>query len=211
MKKIKDLKTKDKILHNAIQEFIENGYHGARMQRIAERAKVNKALIFYYFSSKELIYKEVISTVINTVMDRLNKIDNKPASVREKIGQIVDTYMEVFLKYPDYVKLMQYEMVRGGPNIRKFNIFQADNVPFNPVTGTLYKYFEEKIKSGEIRKVDVFQLLLSIIGQILIVFFARPVMEIMREKYTFDIDNFMEQRKEFIVNLVMEGIGAKKC
>ena len=203
----KDLKTKDKILHFAIQEFIENGFHGARMQSIAERAKVNKALIFYYFSSKELIYKEVISTVVNTVMEKLNRIDDQPLSVRDKISQVVDIYMEVFLKYPDYVKLMQYEMVRGGPNIKKFNIFQPESVPFNPVSGKLYKYFEEKIKTGEIKKVDVFQLLLSIIGQILIVFFARPIMEIMGDKFNFDINKFMEQRKEFIVNLVMEGIG----
>lgn len=59
----KNEKTKDLILTAAIKEFANNGYQGARMNSIAKISGVNKALIHYYFKSKEDLYKSVLESI----------------------------------------------------------------------------------------------------------------------------------------------------
>ena len=84
----KEENTKKIILEAAISEFIEYGYYGARMQSIADRAKVNKAMIHYYFRNKETIYGEVINTVFDVVSEKLNKIPVGPVKPEKMIEQI---------------------------------------------------------------------------------------------------------------------------
>ena len=75
MKKKRDSKrTKEAILKAAVNEIIEHGYHGARMQAIADSAKVNKAMIHYYYKNKETMYKEALSNVMDVLIINLGKI-----------------------------------------------------------------------------------------------------------------------------------------
>lgn len=54
------ISTKEKIIEAAYKEFAEKGFDGARMQKIAERAKINKAMLHYYYKDKETLYETVI-------------------------------------------------------------------------------------------------------------------------------------------------------
>jgi TetR/AcrR family transcriptional regulator len=60
-------KTKQKILNAALKEFATLGYAGARMEKIARRAEINKAMLFYYFSSKDNLYQEVLKHVLKKI------------------------------------------------------------------------------------------------------------------------------------------------
>ena len=57
------MKTENKILKAAVETFLQYGFHGTRIQKIAEIASVNKAEIFYYFKNKELLYKAVLKLI----------------------------------------------------------------------------------------------------------------------------------------------------
>jgi len=195
-------------MHHAIHEFIEHGYHGARMQNIAERAKVNKALIFYYYTSKDQIYKEVLGRIFKTIFERLNNLSDEPTSVENKVRQIVDVYMSVLIDYPDYIKLMMYELSSGANTVKELNPFGALGMPFSPMGGKIYSFFDGKIRAGEMKQVDIIQLIISIVGQIIISFIGLPIIRTAFEsnKMDFDIKIFLEKRKDFIVNLVINGI-----
>ena len=65
------IKTEDKIFDSAMKEFLEKGFNGARMQAIADEAGINKALLHYYFKSKEVLYKEVFKKVFVEFLMRL--------------------------------------------------------------------------------------------------------------------------------------------
>ncbi|MDD5065631.1 MAG: TetR/AcrR family transcriptional regulator [bacterium] len=209
MKKKINTKAKDKILKAAIREFIDFGFYGARMQRIADQAHVNKALLFYYFSNKKQIYREVLRSIIGKIMDQLNQPDKNPASVEDKIRQVIDAYYNVLVQYPDFGRLMQYEFIQGGQDF--LEIMKERPLPFNPVDGNLYVHFHNFIKTGKIKDIDLINLFLSIIGQIIISFLTRPLMESLSRQYNFKFDfkEFMVQRKEFITRLVLEGISNK--
>lgn len=212
MKKKKDLsrKTQDIIHECAIAEFIENGYHGARMQRIADRAGVNKAMLFYYFTSKEEIYQSVLKTVFAAIFGNLSRITDEPVPLEEKIGQIFDVYFTVIRRNPDYLKLVLFELMRGGENLT--NLLSNVNLPFDPATGSLPRYFKRKMDEGEMRRIDPLQLFISIVGQTLMPFIGRPLLEKLggRAIKNFSFDAFIAARRDFVVQLVCDGIRVKR-
>jgi len=209
-----DVNTKDLILKAAIQDFINHGFYGARMDRIAKSASVNKAMIYYYFSSKDAIYDEVLAAIIHPVMTELNTITDEPAEVPEMIGRIIDVYMSVFSKYPDYLRLLQYELVMGGQHFRKLDVFKTNPIPFSPINGKIYLYFKKKMKEGKMRKVEIFQFFLSVIAQVIVPFLGKPFIESIVRHLPIDFNKVFSRlvadRKKFIIDLVMNGVQSPK-
>jgi AcrR family transcriptional regulator len=210
MKRKIDLKTKDRILKEAIEEFVEYGFYGARMQRIADRAAVNKAMLFYYFSSKDQIYREVLTQTFGPIIEGLNRIGGDPEPVKDKIRRIVDVYNGVFGERPEYTRLIQYELMTGGKHIKE--VLKDRQIPFSPVNGSIYWYFKKKMDEGEIKQVDIFQLLGSILGQIVMPFMVYPMLRSLASAALkeFDLKKFLADRREFIAELVCNGIQQKK-
>jgi TetR/AcrR family transcriptional regulator len=210
----KAAETKEGILKAAIQEFIRFGYYGARMQHIADAAGANKAMIYYYFSCKEQIYDEVIKTVIIKIISELNAIKEEPADVRKMILAIIEVYNGVFQKYPDYIRLLQYEIAKGGENLVRMGLFKMPDLPFRPKVGRIYNYFEKKMKEGRIRKTSIFQLIISIMSLIVLPFMAEPLYvafsrDIPARRRT-SFSKVLHARKPFIVDLIIEGILKRK-
>ncbi|MEI7542568.1 MAG: TetR/AcrR family transcriptional regulator [bacterium] len=207
--KTDDNNSKDKILIAAMDEFVEFGYYGARTQRIANKAKVNKALLHYYFSNKERMYEEALAKVVTLLIDKLNGISDEPVEIEKKMEQIMDVYISLFTDYSGYFRFVLSEVLRGGDKLKKIIIPRIKEIPFNPINGTLYKYFKEQMKQGNIKKVNVFHLIISIISQIAPIFLAKGVIEKIIGGAGFDkliVSKFIKDRKKFIIDLTMNGI-----
>lgn len=207
--KADDSSSKDKILVAAMDEFVEFGYYGARTQRIANKAKVNKALLHYYFSNKEKMYEEALAKVVCLLIDKLNGISDEPVEIERKMEQIMDVYISLFTDYSGHFRFVLSEVLRGGDKLKKIIIPRIKEIPFNPINGTLYKYFKEQMKKGNIKKVNVFHLLISIISQIAPIFFAKGVIEKIIGGAGFDrliVSKFIKDRKKFVIDLTMKGI-----
>lgn len=204
-----DAGAKERIFKAAIEEFIEYGYYGARTQRIADSAKVNKALLHYYFGSKEKVYSEVLNTVADEVVKNLSRISDEPVPVEKKLEQIMDAYIKIFTEHHNYVRLLVYEVIRGGEHMKKVIMSHIRDFPMNPVTGKLYKYFEQQMKAGKIRKVNIFHLFLSAVVQVAPVYFAKTIAGGIFEGVGLDrivLDRFVAERKDFVLKLMMEGL-----
>src|ERR1035441_1948603 len=81
--------TKSRILAAAIREFSLNGLAGARTEQISEAAGVNKALLYYYFKSKESLYAAALESAVEEVRDTSIALLEKDASVGERFVQMV--------------------------------------------------------------------------------------------------------------------------
>jgi AcrR family transcriptional regulator len=184
------------------------------MQRIADSSRVNKAMIYYFFPSKKTIYEEVLRTVIRTVISELNAIKDDPPDVRKMLSAIIDIYQGVFLKYPDYIKLLQYELATGGETLIRMGLFKMPDLPFSPKSGHIYAYFDRKMREKVIRKMNVFQLIISIISLVVLPFMAEPLYR----AFTKDIPQtknrsfkkVLDNRKTYILDLLCEGILIRK-
>jgi AcrR family transcriptional regulator len=209
---IKTSATREKILEAAIEEFIEYGFYGARTRGIAGRAGVNNAMIHYYFRNKEKIYEECLESVVTILLDRLNKIGDKYSDPKKKIEDIMDAYIDLLGKNMRYIRLVLYDVIRGGKIIRNIFLKNIHKIPFNPMNGKIYKYFKDQMNKGKIRRLDIFQLIISIITQIVPVYIAAEIFTDVGKyiglKKSF-VQKIISKRKKFVIDILINGIKSK--
>ena len=99
--------TEEKIYEAAKKVFLTKGLDGARMQEIADIAGINKALLHYYFRTKEKLYSEVVKNSASTFFPQIMTILLSELPFEVKIWTIVDKYIN-FLQHNNLFVLKQY-------------------------------------------------------------------------------------------------------
>lgn len=204
-----ELKTKDRILKAAISEFVEHGFYGARMQKIADRAKVNKALLHYYYSGKEKIYETVLRKVFELLIKKLSVIEDGAASVEKTLEEIIDAYVSVIIEDSGYFKLMLYEVIRGGGKLLPIAAENIRKIPLNPFTGKLYAYFKKAARQGKIRDISPLHIFISAVSQVVPLYFAKEVFDKHGAILGINrllVDRFVKERKKVVMGIMMDGI-----
>src|SRR4029453_6451586 len=79
----------DRILAAAALEFAERGFGGARVDRIARRARVNKAMLYYYFKSKQGLYRALLRQVFTSASEQLGAIAASDRTPGEKLDRVI--------------------------------------------------------------------------------------------------------------------------
>jgi AcrR family transcriptional regulator len=155
-------RSRDAILAAARDEFAEHGLGGARVERIAERADVNKRLIYYYFENKDSLFSAVLEDTYLNIREaekRLHLTDLTPAEAVRKLTQFTWTY---YLEHPEFLTLLNSENLHrarhldGSTRVRELN---------SPLVQTLAEILERGRQEGSFRGgVDPVQLYISIAG-----------------------------------------------
>src|SRR6266478_1694832 len=101
------------ILKAAAQEFAEHGIAGARTDAIAREARVNKALLYYYFKDKETLYGAVLDDAFSGLKSTVFQVLVSDLPPREKIMAYTGAYFDFIASNQLYPKLMQREMMRA--------------------------------------------------------------------------------------------------
>ncbi len=100
MNKTKDTSTESGILNAAKRIFQQKGMDGARMQEIADEAGINKALLHYYYRSKQLLFEAVFKSAFLLLAPQLNKVLNDDSSLFDKIKNFTNNYISFVIKHP---------------------------------------------------------------------------------------------------------------
>ena len=150
------------ILAAARDEFAEHGLGGARMDRIAERAGLNKRLIYYYFEDKEQLFRAVLEQAYLQIREeerKLNLLGLKPA---EAVRRLVEFTWDYYLAHPEFLTLLnsanlhRARHLQGSERVREMN---------SPLIATLGEILERGRKEGSFRGgIDPVQLYVSIAG-----------------------------------------------
>src|SRR5881397_1660413 len=90
----------EQILDAAALEFAERGYAGARVDRIARRAAVNKAMLYYHFKSKQRLYRTLLRRVFTRAAERLQAIAQSKATAAAKIDRVIAGMAAVVQEHP---------------------------------------------------------------------------------------------------------------
>ncbi|WP_284325357.1 TetR/AcrR family transcriptional regulator [Cypionkella aquatica] len=107
------------ILQAAEKVFAEAGFGGATMQLIADVAGLPKANLHYYFTTKEELYRKVVSNIFDIWLHAAESMDNAPGPV-EGIGAYIDAKMEISRRHPDGSKVWASEVMHGAPVIQDY-------------------------------------------------------------------------------------------
>jgi AcrR family transcriptional regulator len=155
-------RSRDAILAAARDEFAEHGLGGARVERIAERAALNKRLIYYYFENKDSLFSAVLEDTYLNIREaekRLHLTDLTPAEAVRKLTEFTWTY---YLEHPEFLTLLNSENLHrarhldGSARVRELN---------SPLIQTLAEVLERGRRDGSFRGgVDPVQLYISIAG-----------------------------------------------
>jgi TetR/AcrR family transcriptional regulator len=163
------------ILQAAAHEFAEHGIAGARTDAIAREARVNKALLYYYFKDKETLYGAVLDHAFTGMKSRVFQVLDSDLTPCEKILAYVGAYFDFIASNQIYPKLMQREMMRA----REGNSVHIDRLVktyFQPIYKRVGALLHKGITDGEFRKVDPAHFVPSMIAMIVFYFSSAPVM-----------------------------------
>ena len=110
----KDLTTEERILTAARQVFLSRGMDGARMQDIADEAGINKALLHYYFRSKDQLFERIFLEVANAFLPKVFAILDSDLTLFEKIERFCKEYISQVMTTP-YVPIFILNEINRQP------------------------------------------------------------------------------------------------
>ena len=109
-------KNRETILEAALEVFSTEGFRGATLDQIAGAAGLSKPNVLYYFSSKEAIYTELLSVLLDTWLDPLRALTGDGEPIDEIVGY-VQRKLEMSREFPRESRLFANEIVQGAPRI----------------------------------------------------------------------------------------------
>jgi TetR/AcrR family transcriptional regulator len=166
--------TRSRILEAALTEFAALGLAGARTEQIAAAAGVNKALLYYYFESKEKLYVAALEMVAARVRDRSMAVFLREVSPGERLLRVALDHFDRILTQREFNSLMQQEMMRLHKGEEGELPVLAKRL-FAPVHAMFQSMVREGIASGELIEAEWLQIVLAAIGANVFYFLSAPV------------------------------------
>jgi TetR/AcrR family transcriptional regulator len=186
--------TRQAILKAAISEFAREGVAGARTDEIARAAKVNKALLYYYFGDKESLHGAVLDHAFGSIYPRLVAILDSDLPCREKILRYAGEHFDALARNPQFCRLVHAEMGRAGregsPHIRQL----AERYT-SGLAQRLQRVLREGMASGEFRKVDPLHFAVSIAALNVFYFVAAPMFRAITGQEPFTPERIAARRR----------------
>ena len=198
-----DSTTEQKIYEAARRIFILKGMDGARMQEIADEAGMNKALLHYYFRSKENLFKAVFKDTFSKFFVKVNDSLSSEDSAKQKLIEFIDNYIDLIQANP-YVPQFIISEINRDPKVLKNLMFESGIEPQKILDLLLHE-----VHSDNLSKLDPLHIVISLLGMLVFPFVARPLLQMVyfndnQEAY----NQFLHERKEVVKNMILKMIEA---
>jgi TetR/AcrR family transcriptional regulator len=192
--------TRAAILAAAERSFARSGLAGARTDAIAAEAGVNKALIYYYFKSKERLYEAVLEDHFRDFNRQALAVLADQGSARAVLLRYVSLHFDFISARHRYALLFQQLMSAGGrlPErlVRKY--FAQRSEAFG-------RLLERGMREGEFRQADRFHSAISIVALIVFYFSAAPVLQLLGHSDAYSETN-LKRRKQEVLDFIRHGL-----
>lgn len=196
---------KERILHAALKEFSKEGLGGARVERIAKNAAINKAMIFYYFSSKQNLYQEVLNHVMMKIFGQVSELVSQESSAEVFLEKMTEVYISFLAKHQDFIRMIALDIIQNSGNVdRFFKEFFEDHFQKGP--GLLLKKVKEWYERNEITESDPLQFIINLLSLNIFVFIGKPIFEAIFNVKIDEIDGFYRNRIKSVVNILKKGM-----
>ena len=197
----KEKNTEEIILKSARKVFLKKGLQGARMQDIADKARINKAMLHYYYKSKEKLFEEIFTEETYKLLPQISELLESDIPLFDKIKFFVGSYLDVLKKNKNMPIFVLNEITQNHELIVKL---LKDKI--NSSFGVFASDVSKAVKAGEIKGIEASQLLVNMISLSVFPFAARPMIKGIYGMSEEDFDRFIEIRKkevpEFIINAI---------
>ncbi|HAH59505.1 MAG: TetR/AcrR family transcriptional regulator [Lentimicrobium sp.] len=195
-----DKSTEQVILRAARKVFTLRGFDGARMQQIADEAGINKALLHYYFRSKEKLFDAIFKEVMQLIIPGAVQVLLSDLNFSEKIYGFVEKYLDSLLANPDVPGFVLHELSLHPE--RLLDNIKGMGVDFNLLVGQIRREIELK----HIKPVEPDHFMINLVSLCMFPFLARPVLMGLTGFDHGKFNAFIAERKQEIPRLILQSI-----
>lgn len=202
--KQKDQNTEAKILQAARQVFQEKGFSGTRMQKIADEAGINKAMLHYYFRSKQELFDRIFQESLKDLLPGLLGIMMSSQPLEEKISKLVAFYTDLLRTNPFLPGFVLHE-IRQNPD--KF-VHMLQQNPFQPskIIQGFMDHSQAELEARGLQDVDPRHLFISVIAMVVFPFVAQPIVKAVFELDDAAFDQWVQERVPFVSDWMLRAI-----
>lgn len=192
----------ERILAAAVEEFAANGFFGARTQAIADTAGVNKAMLHYYFRTKENLYGHVIAGALRRILNQVGQAWLTQDSVQSRLEKVVDAYMDNYERNPGFLKIILREFVDGGERLR--NVFREIKDLGPLASGVTLPQIVDRIGSElGLSLAQTTHLIVNVVGMCAISFVSPLLLETLGHFKVEDLGLYLKDRRAAVKSMTL--------
>ncbi len=188
--------------------FNKKEWQGARMQEIADKAGINKALLHYYYRTKDKLFEKVFEVAFSLFLPKVKDIMMSDKSIIEKISFFIDNYLDLLNKHP-YIPGFVINELNRNPEIL-VRLFEKNvQLVENKMIERLDAQIQNEVEKGILKPISVQNLMTSVVSLCLFPIVGKPVLKgilFNNEEKAYKV--FLKQRKEFVKEFVINSIKA---
>jgi AcrR family transcriptional regulator len=194
-----DKNTEAIILETARQIFTKKGFDGARMQEIADTAGINKALLHYYYRSKEKLFEAIFKESFQKIIPRIFEHMASEIPLAEKIEKFVNSYIDLLVENPHVPAFVLHELNRHPDRIS--NTLLTSGI--NPVL--IKEQLAKQMCKENYLKIEPQQLLVNMIALCIFPFVARPILQtVLFDRDPDKYELFLNSRKKEVTRYILK-------
>jgi TetR/AcrR family transcriptional regulator len=195
--------TRQKLLTAARREFARSGLAGARVDEIADRAGVNKQLVYHYFGDKDALYLAVLEWVYEEIRAKERELNLDGFPPEQAIRKLIESSFDHLAEHPDFIVLLNDENRGGARHVRGSKKIEALH---SPLVSLVSKILGEGMRSGAFRKgINPVHLYISIAGLSYFFFSNNPTLSAIFGK-DLGTPAARRDRRKHVVDLVMQSL-----
>lgn len=196
--------TEQAILRAATTVFLDKGYDGTRMQEIADEAAINKALLHYYFRSKERLYVAVFSREMGRFLQELIASVMDIDDAHRFFRRFVENYTDAIRQRPQLVRFILWELQTGGDRLAETmrGVFESVGQRRMPLLPKVEAFMD----SGQIRRQDPHHLVINLLGMCVYPFIAQPLLSRIMPDLAMTTPDYFAARKSITFDWVWHSV-----
>jgi TetR/AcrR family transcriptional regulator len=195
--------TRKKLLIAARHEFAKSGLAGARVDEIADRAGVNKQLVYHYFGDKDALYLAVLEWVYEEIRAQERKLNLEGLAPERAIKKLIESSFDHLALHPDFIVLLNDENRNGARHVRASPRIEQMH---SPLVSLVSKILKQGVYEGVFRRgLDPVHLYISIAGLSYFFFSNTPTLSAIFGK---DLSSpaARRARRKHVVDLVLQAL-----
>jgi AcrR family transcriptional regulator len=199
-----ELSTEQTILETAKKVFLDKGFDGARMQNIADKAGINKALLHYYFRSKDKLFDAIFEDAFMQFLPNIGQVLMSDMAFPDKIRAFVGHYIDMLLNNPHLPIFIMRELQRAPEKI----VLLLKKSGIDPeITAAA---FQREVVEGKMVPIPLPHLIVNMIGLCVFPFIGRPIIEgFIFNNNTEAYNKFLLERKTQVADFIINAVQVK--
>lgn len=183
------------IIETAQQLFIEKGFAGTSMSDIAATVGINRPTLHYYFRTKDKMFKAVFSSIVISLMPKIQDIMKLDISFVDRMGMILDEYIELFTKEPYLPKFICGEIQRDVNHLLE----AAKELQFEAALTLIKDNLLAEMEAGKIKKIPLPMVFLTFYSLLTYPFLVRNLITTLFLDSEEDFTSFLQEWKQHII------------